>query len=137
VVSAPLLAGLVLAVHLVIILFIAFGMVAVPIGAGLGWRFVRRYWWRALHLLAMVLVAAQALLGRACFLTLWQAALESNGTSPQPLIYAYVNRLIFWPLPLWVFTVFYLVLLAYTLALWRLVPPRRSRIRLQNRPFGR
>ncbi len=118
------LAALVLAVHAGIILFNIFGMVVVPLGAWLGWRFVRRFTWRALHLLSMLAVAAQALLGRACFLTLWQATLESGTDAPQPMIYAFVNRLIFWPLPLWVFTVFYVVLLIYTLILWRLVPPR-------------
>lgn len=121
------LADLVLAVHAAIILFNIVGMVVVPIGAWRGWRFVHGFWWRALHLISMVTVAGQAALGRACFLTLWQAALESDGTATQPMIYAFVNRLIFWPLPLWVFTVFYVALLIYTLALWRLVPPRRRR----------
>jgi hypothetical protein len=118
------LAELILAVHVGIILFNIFGMVVVPLGAWRGWRFVRVGWWRALHLLAMLTVAAQALLGRACFLTLWQAGLESDTNAPQPMIYAFVNRLIFWQLPLWVFTVAYVVLLVYTLALWGLVRPR-------------
>ena len=123
--QAALLADLVLAVHAAIILFNIFGLVVVPIGGLRGWRFVRRFGWRALHLLSMLTVAAQALLGRACFLTLWQAALAETVSAPQPMIYTVVNRLIFWRLPLWMFTVFYLVLLIYTLILWRLVPPRR------------
>jgi hypothetical protein len=35
-----------------------------------------------------------------------------------------VNRLIFRPLPAWVFTAAYVALFVYTLALLRLVPPR-------------
>jgi hypothetical protein len=118
------LSELVLAVHAAIIVFNIFGLVAVPIGAWCGWRFARVFWWRALHLLSMLTVAAQALLGRACFLTLWQSSLEHDTGAPQPLIYTWVNRLIFWSLPLWVFTVAYIVLLLYTLALWGLVRPR-------------
>jgi hypothetical protein len=119
------LAELVLAIHVGVILFNIFGLVATPIGAWLGRRFVHVFWWRALHLAAMIAVAVQAVFGQACFLTLWQAALDTDAGAPQPLIFKWVNGLIYWPLPLWVFAVFYLVLLAYTLALWRLVPPRR------------
>jgi hypothetical protein len=35
-----------------------------------------------------------------------------------------VNGLIFWPLPAWVFTAAYVAVLAYAMALLRLVPPR-------------
>jgi hypothetical protein len=68
--------------------------------------------------------------GRACFLTLWQDQLMGTGAEP-PLIMRVVNRLIYWPLPMWVFTVAYLVLFALVIALWWLVrpisPPRSSR----------
>lgn len=119
----------ILAVHLAVILFNVFGLVAVPLGAWRRWRFVRVAWWRALHLLSLLIVAVQAVAGRACFLTIWQAALEpgGNGAAPPPLIYAWINRAIYWPLPPWVFVVLYLAVLAYALALWRLVPPRRTR----------
>jgi hypothetical protein len=36
----------------------------------------------------------------------------------------WVNSLIYWPLPMWVFTAAYLTVFAYVLALWRWVPPR-------------
>ena len=70
------MAELVLALHLAIIAFNVFGLVAVPVGALAGWRFVRVRWWRLLHLVSLAAVALQALLGRACFLTLWQGELE-------------------------------------------------------------
>ncbi len=117
------LAEAVLALHVGVILFNVFGLVAIPLGGWRGWRFVRRFWWRLLHVAAMAAVAVQAVGGRACFLTLWQDALAGLGTDRTPLIMGWVDRVIFWPLPLWVFATAYVVLLLYALALWWLVPP--------------
>jgi hypothetical protein len=119
-------AEIILAFHVAIILFNLFGLVAIPIGAWRGWRFVRIRWWRALHVAVLGAVAAQALLGRACFLTLWQAALETGPGAPTPLVQRWIERLIFWPLPIWFFAGLYVAVFAYTIALWFLVPPRAS-----------
>ena len=124
--QAAALAEAVLAVHVGVILFNLFGLVAVPIGAVLGWRFVRVRWWRLLHLASWAVVALQALFGRACFLTLWQdAAMQAGGTAatPRPLVQRWVEYLIYWPLPLWLFSLIYLAAFGYAVALWRLVPP--------------
>lgn len=121
------LATVVLVVHLGVVAFNIFGMVAVPLGAWLRWRFVRGFWWRLVHLASLLVVALQALLGRACFLTIWQSGLEAEQTSaaPPPMIATWINRLLYWPLPLWVFAALYVVVLVYVLLLWRWVPPRR------------
>ncbi len=119
-----IIADAIFAAHVAIILFNLFGLVAVPIGAMCGWRFVRVRWWRVLHILLLAAVAVQALLGRACILTLWQAALAGAAQDRAPLIAHWVNRLIYWPLPIWVFAVMYLVVFGYALALLWLVPPR-------------
>lgn len=116
----------VLAVHLAVIAFNLFGLAAIPLGAWRGWAFVRVRWWRALHLASLAVVALQALAGRACFLTIWQDEM-SGAASEQPLIMRVVNGLIYWPLPMWVFTAAYAAVFVYVLALWKLVPPRPSR----------
>jgi hypothetical protein len=116
-------AALVLAVHLGVIAFNLFGLVVIPLGAWRGWAFVRAPTWRWLHLASFLVVAAQAVAGRACFLTIWQDALTGRRAEP-PLIMRFVNSMIFWPLPGWVFAVLYVALLAYVCALFMLVPPR-------------
>jgi hypothetical protein len=121
-----ILAEAVLAAHLAIILFNVFGLVAVPLGAVCGWRFVRMRWWRILHIGLLAAVAAQAVLGRACFLTLWQAALSGAGAEQTPLIVHWVNSVIYWPLPIWVFTVLYVLVFGYALGLLWLVPLNRA-----------
>jgi hypothetical protein len=120
------LAGAVLAVHLVVIAFNLFGMVATPLGGWRGWGFVRVRWWRWLHLASMAVVAVQALAGRACFLTIVQSGLSGESGAPPPLIMTVVNRLIYWPLPIWVFGAAYVVLFLYVIALMWLVPPRKT-----------
>lgn len=118
------LAGqLVLALHLVVIGFNVAGLVLIPLGARAGWRFVRIRWLRLLHLASLAVVALQATLGEACFLTIWQSDLTGGGRE-DPLIMRFVNSLLYWPLPMWAFTALYVAVFAYVLALWRWVPPR-------------
>ncbi len=117
------LAETVLAFHVGVILFNLFGMIAIPIGGWRGWRFVRILWWRLLHLGALALVAVQALLGRACFLTLWEGALSGQSVKT-PLLMGLVNRVIFWPLPMAFFAALYSFVFVYVLLLLWIVPPR-------------
>lgn len=118
------LAGqLVLGAHLVVIGFNVAGLVLIPLGAWAGWGFVRIRWLRLLHLASLAVVAVQAVLGEACFLTIWQSDLTGGGRE-DPLIMRWVNSVIFWPLPMWVFTALYVAVFVYVLALWRWVPPR-------------
>jgi hypothetical protein len=121
------LADVVLLLHFAVVLFNVLGMIVIPLGAWRGWRFVRVFWWRALHLATLAVVALQAAAGRLCFLTIWHAALvqmAGSGKSLAPAIADFISRLIFWPLPLWAFVVIYVAVAVFTLALWWLVPPR-------------
>jgi hypothetical protein len=125
-----LLADIGLAAHVAVIAFNVFGLVAIPVGAWRGWAFVRVFWWRALHLGILIIVAVQAVVGRACFLTLWWSELLARAgeiASSQPLIARLVTRAIYWPLPLWVFAALYVAVLGYTVFLWWRVPPERNR----------
>jgi len=121
------LADAVLLLHLGVIVFNIFGIIVIPLGAWRRWRFVRVFWWRALHVGILAVVALQALLNRLCFLSNWHAdlvQLAGGRTSNAPAVAAFVSRLIFWPLPPLAFVVLYVAVCLYTLALWRLVPPR-------------
>lgn len=121
----------ILFMHLAVIAFNVVGCLLIPVGAWRGWHWVRGFWWRLAHLLSLALVALQALLGRACFLTIWQGDL-SGVARVQPLIAGWINRLIYWPMPLWAFAVAYVVVLAYVVALWVFVRPKKMAL-----PFRR
>jgi hypothetical protein len=53
--------------------------------------------------------------------------LTSAGARPAPMIMDFVNRMLFWPLPMWAFTALYVAVWIYALALWLLVPPRATK----------
>jgi hypothetical protein len=127
--ATALLAEAVLAAHVGVILFNVFGLIVVPIGAARGWRFVHIAWWRVLHVALLAAVAAQALASRACFLTLWQSDLAGFAASPTPLIESWVDWLIYWKLPIWIFAALYTIVFVYAVALLWLVPLRRIRQR--------
>lgn len=121
----PLLGEAILGVHLVVIAFNVLGLIAIPVGAALGWGWIRIRWWRLLHIASWAIVALQAALGRACFLTIWQDAATGAATTA-PLVERVVNSVIYWPLPMWAFTALYLVLFALVIGFWWKLPPVTS-----------
>lgn len=119
-----MLADLVLVLHFLIAGFIVGGLILVWIGALAGWRWVRDPWFRYLHLAAIAFVAAEALLGVACPLTVWEDLLR-GGARPGSFIGRWVQRLLYYEAPAWVFTTAYAGWVAATLLTLRFVPPRR------------
>lgn len=126
------LAELILAVHVAIIGFNVFGVIAIPLGAWRRWSFVRAPLWRLLHLVSLGVVALQAIAGRACVLTNWQGR-YAGVQSSEPLIMRWVNSILFWPLPMWAFNTLYLLVFAYVLILFWLVPPQWKRQRPKSK----
>jgi polyferredoxin len=119
-----LVADTLLVVHFLIAAFIVGGLVAVWLGAALGWSWITNRWFRYLHLGAIVFVAAEAILGIACPLTVWEDLLR-GGVRPESFVARWVHRVLYYRAPEWVFTTAYVLWsLATLLTLW-LVPPRR------------
>lgn len=111
-----LLADLILSVHVVFVLFVVAGFVLILAGVALGWRWVRNFRFRALHLAAILLVAVESMAGFMCPLTLWEDALRGGG-APGGLIQRWVHQWLFYSWPEWVFTALYVafaVLVAFT-----------------------
>ena len=119
-----MMADTILVVHFLIAAFIVLGLVAVWIGAALDWPWVRNPWFRWLHLGAIAFVAAEAVLGVACPLTVWEDVLR-GGVQVESFVGRWVRELLFYQAPEWVFTVAYVAWTAATLVTLRLVPPRR------------
>ena len=119
-----MIADAILVVHFGIVLFIIGGLVAVWIGAALGWRWIRNPWFRYAHLGAIAFVAGEALVGMACPLTVWEDALR-GGVRAESFVGRWVRWLLFYQAPEWVFTVAYVAWAIATLLTLRAVPPRR------------
>jgi hypothetical protein len=119
-----LLADALLAAHFLIAAFIVAGLILVWLGAALGWQWTRNPWFRYLHLGAIAFVAAEALAGIACPLTVWEDMLR-GGVRPESFFGRWAQRLLYYQAPEWVFTVAYVLWTAATLLTLWLVPPRR------------
>jgi hypothetical protein len=119
-----LLADALVAVHLAVAVFIVAGLVLTWIGAGLDWRWVRNPWFRYLHLAAIVFVAAEALAGMACPLTVWEDMLR-GGARPDSFVGRWMRRVLFYQAPEWIFTTAYCAWAAASVLTLVLVPPRR------------
>jgi len=122
-----LLADLVLVLHFFIAGFIVLGLILVWAGALAGWRWIRNPWFRYLHLAAIAFVAAEALLGAACPLTVWEDLLR-GGARPETFVGRWVARLLYYNAPEWVFTSLYVAWAAAALLTLRLVPPASVRL---------
>jgi len=118
-----MIADIVLVLHFCIAAFITLGLVAIWTGAALAWRWVRNPWFRYLHLAAIAFVAAEAILGIACPLTIWEDLLR-GGVRAESFVGRWVRQLLYYQAPEWVFTAAYVAWTLATLATLRLVPPR-------------
>ena len=122
---SQLAADAILIVHFAFVAFVVGGLAAIWVGAALGWRWVRNFWFRIAHLAAILFVAGEALLGVMCPLTVWEDALRGN-QSDAGFIARFVHGVMFYELPPWVFTTAYVTFAAVVaLTLW-LVPPVRG-----------
>ena len=124
------LANAVLVIHFCYVLFVVFGFVYIWIGRVLGWRGIYNRWFRWLHLLAMAIVAAETVLSIFCPLTEWESQLRlaagQNPYAPQGFIATWVQRLLYYRWPDWVFTLIYLAFFAFIVLTFVLIPPRKK-----------
>lgn len=120
-------ADVVLVVHALIALGIVFGLLAIWLGAGLGWAWVRNPLWRGLHLAAIGVVAGLAALGMDCPLTVLEDRLRGGAPVAEGFVQRWVARLLYYDLPAWVFTVVYVFFALLVCLTWWWVPVRRRR----------
>lgn len=71
-----LLADVVVAVHVGYVGYVVLGQLLIIIGAGLGWAWVRNPWFRWTHLLAIAIVAVEAIMKWRCPLSIWEEQLR-------------------------------------------------------------
>lgn len=121
------LADTILVIHAVFIAFVVIGLFLILAGGLLRWAWVRSFWFRAGHLLAISIVVTEALVGCMCPLTEWEGSLrESAGGSGYSgsFIQHWLQKLIFYDFPPWVFTVAYAAFGVIVVLTWFIVQPR-------------
>lgn len=118
------MADAILLLHALVVAFVVGGSVYIWVGVWCRWPGVRAPLFRYVHLGVMLFVAAQALLGVMCPLTVLEDQLRGEG-SQTGFIARWVGRLIYYDFPAWVFTATYVALAAALIITLFVVPPRR------------
>lgn len=123
-----LLADTILVVHLLFVAFVVFGLLAIYAGYFLRWQWVRNKTFRILHLSAIGYVVAQSWLGAVCPLTTWEMALRAEAgtaTYAGSFIQHWLQRLLYYTAPEWVFMLVYTVFGSLVAASWFVVRPNQ------------
>lgn len=122
----PYAADALLFAHATFVLFIIVGLVCIIVGKRRAWSWVRNPWFRAGHLAGIVLVMLQSWAGRICPLTRWEMALRENaeaGVYTGSFIAHWVESILYYRAPAWVFIVLYTLFAAAVVATWVWVRP--------------
>jgi hypothetical protein len=123
-----LLADAILALHAGVVLFVVGGQLLILLGGPLGWCWVRRWWFRLIHLLLIGFIALQTWLGELCPLTVWEQDLRraaGQAGYAESFIEHWLSRLLFFEAPWWVFVAAYSGFFLLVLASWWRWPPQR------------
>jgi hypothetical protein len=122
-----ILADIVAIVHAGYVLFVTAGFVLILTGIARGWEWVRGFWFRVAHLLAIAIVAVEWLVGVACPLTVLENRLREMGGAtgfPHDFVAYWLDWLIFYNLPTWVFSVAYAAFGLMIAVMFVMAPPR-------------
>jgi hypothetical protein len=122
-----LAADLVLLLHALFVAYLVLGLVLIVLGHFRGWTWIHSPWIRWTHLLGIVIVALQSWLSLVCPLTSLEMALRSKAGEAVytgAFIAHWLESILYYRAPPWVFTVCYTLFGAAVAACWWLVPPR-------------
>ncbi len=127
-----LLADAVLSLHVAIVVFVVGGLVLIIAGNLRAWRWVNALWFRLAHLAAIAVVVAEAWFGVVCPLTsleMWLRAKARATTYSGGFIEHWLQRILYYDAPGWVFTLGYSLFGLVVAATWWYFPPRFNRRR--------
>jgi hypothetical protein len=121
-----LAAAAILVTHVLFVVFVVFGLILVYAGWTLSWQWVRNPWFRVAHLFAIGIVVLQSWFGVICPLTIWEMNLRAKAGESiyeGSFIIHWLNQLLYYQAPPWVFVVCYTVFGGLVLFSWFVVRP--------------
>ena len=140
--TLTLAADLVLAAHAALVVFVVGGQLLILAGWTFGWGWPRNLPFRLAHAGVIALVVLESWFGVTCPLTWVEFRLRAAAGSPpaaESFIGHWLQQLIFYDAPSWVFTLVYTSFAAVVVATLVFYPPRRGGPRrhgARNGPAG-
>jgi hypothetical protein len=123
-----LLADLMVAIHVGYVAYVVLGQLLIWTGWAMGWRWVRNFWFRSTHLLAIAVVAFEQVFEIRCPLTVWEEhfrELAGQPVSGETFLGRLMHSILFHDFEPWVFGAIYFTMLAVVVLTLVLCPPRR------------
>ena len=120
-------ADAILLLHALFVAFVVGGLILVFAGRAAGWSWVRNPWFRVLHVAAIAVVVIQSWLNVICPLTTFEMSLRSRAgaaTYAGSFIAHWLETVLYYQAPAWVFMVCYTAFGALVVASWYWVRPR-------------
>lgn len=121
-------ANALLLLHVLFVTFVVAGLILIYIGYSARWLWVRNPWFRLFHLIGIGIVVLQSWLGVRCPLTIWEMALRAEvgiETYSGAFIQHWLQALLYYSAPGWVFVTAYSLFGVLVLASWFLIRPYR------------
>ncbi|MBN2042015.1 MAG: DUF2784 domain-containing protein [Spirochaetes bacterium] len=122
-----IVADLILITHIFFVAFIILGLLLIIIGGFFGWSQVRNPWFRLLHLAAIAYVVLQSWFGKMCPLTILEMNMREragDAVYPGSFIAHWLNELLYYRAPAWLFIVSYTAFGALVVIAWFRIHPR-------------
>ena len=123
-----LAADAILVTHFLFVCFVVFGLLLIFIGQWRAWTWVRNYRFRLAHLVAIAIVVLQSWLGMICPLTIWEMdlrALAGERVYAGSFIAHWIEQLLYYRAPDWVFILLYTAFGGLVVASWFWVRPKK------------
>lgn len=122
----------IVAIHVGYIAYVVLGQLAIIVAAPMKWQWARNPWFRLTHLLAIGIVAYEAVYNIRCPLTVWEEQLRSLGGQMSSGSDTFVGRILhnllfIEDMPTVFFTTMYIAVLVLVLQGLIMYPPRMFR----------
>jgi len=133
-----LVADAILLLHVLFVAFVVIGLMFIFVGKVYAWSWIRNPWFRLVHLIAIGVVVIQSWFGIICPLTeieMELRSLASDTVYSGSFISYWLERLLYYQMPPWVFVVCYTIFGAVVGASWYWIRPRRFTRFKNHRPL--
>ena len=124
-----LLANIIAIIHLGYVIYVILGFILIIVGIIFKWKWIRSLSFRITHLLAIVGVACEALLGVNCPLTVLEFKLRyASNLSEEKISFigAIAGSLLYYNAPVWLFTIVYAAFALIVVITFIIAPPKRK-----------